>query len=161
MARRTKLTPDMQARIINALEAGNYFDASCEFAGITERTGHNWMKRGREELERRESPRVKEGTEQWETEEIYVQFFQAVSRASSQVEVLTIAEIKRAGSGVSARYDDDGNLIRAEIQGDWRALTWFMEHRYPKKWGKMVKELTGADGGNIKYELVYPDDSAT
>lgn len=132
MARPTKLNPDTQKDIIDALTAGNYFDAACEYAGITATTGYNWMKRGREELKRRGDPRVKDGTKQWEREQPFVEFFEAVSRASARVEVRTIAKIQQAG-------DDD-----------WRALAWFMEHRYPSKWGKQVREHQGADGGAIE-----------
>lgn len=137
MARRTKLTPETQEKIINALQAGNYFGASCEYAGITERTGYNWLARGREELEYRENPRVKEGTERWKTEEIYVQFFHAVSRASASVEVGTIAKIKQQG-------DDD-----------WRALAWFMEHRYPDKWGRKVQKTDIGNAGGKPFEVAH------
>ncbi len=125
MTRLSKLTPDTQNRIVEALTAGNYFDASCEYAGIGESTGHSWMKRGRTELERRESPNVKEGSKQWDKEQRYVEFLEAVTYASAQVEVQIVAQIRVQGGE------------------DWRALTWFMEHRYPQKWGKQVKELTG------------------
>jgi len=144
MSRPTKLTPDTQQNIIDALRAGNYFDAACAFAGISEATGYNWMKRGREETERRENPRVKEGTEQWNTEQRFLEFFEAVNRASAITEVTTIAKIKELG------------------QDDWRALTWFMEHRYPDKWGRKTQrtEIANADDKPFEYKLVYPDDSA-
>ncbi len=45
--RPTKLTPETQDKIVTALRAGNYFDASCQYAGITERTGYNWLEKGR------------------------------------------------------------------------------------------------------------------
>lgn len=131
MARPTKLTPARQKDIEEAILAGNYFGAACEYAGIDERTGYNWMARGRDELARRENPRVKEGTAQWEKEEDFVQFFQTITRASARVEVRVVAKIQQAGDE------------------DWRALAWFMEHRYPTKWGKHVNEHTGKDGKAI------------
>ena len=140
MARPTKLSSARQSDIVQALEAGNYFDASCEYAGITATTGYGWMKRGREELARREKPNVKEGSKQWEKEQLFLEFFKAISRASANVEIGTVAMIQQAGKGVSAKYDKVGNEISPAYQGDWRALTWFMEHRYPKKWGKQYSE---------------------
>ena len=125
MPRPTMLTPDTQTRIVEALSAGNYFDAACAYAGVTDRTGYNWMERGRDELERREGSNVKSGTKQWEKEDPFVQFFHAVTHAGAQVEVQIVAQIRVQGGD------------------DWRALAWFMEHRYPQKWGKQVKELTG------------------
>lgn len=157
MARRTKLTPARQSDIIQALEAGNYFDASCEYAGVTATTGYNWKVRGREEKARRENPRVKEGTEQWEREQSFVEFFEAVSRASANVEIRTIASIQKSGVGIAAKFDNDGKETQPAIPPDWRALTWFMEHRYPTKWGKQYseskQELTGKDGGAIEQRI--------
>lgn len=154
MARPTKLTSDVQKNIIQALEAGNYFDAACEYAGITATTGYNWMSRGRDELERRKNANVKEGTKQWTTEQPFVEFFEAVSRTSAKVEIGVIAQIRTLG------------------KDDWRALAWFMEHRYPTKWGKQYSEgkteLTGKDGGaiatqntNVNIEAKSPHDAGT
>lgn len=97
MPRRTKLTPDTQTRIVEALSAGNYFDASCEYAGIGESTGHSWMKRGHTELDRREKPNVKDGSKQWDKEQPYVEFLEAVTYASAQVEVQIVAQIRVQG----------------------------------------------------------------
>lgn len=143
MARPTKLTQAVHEAIVSALETGNYFDTACEHAGIAESTGYSWLARGRAELERRESPRVKVGTAQWDKEQPFVEFVEAVSRVSAAVEMATIATIQRLG------------------QDDWRALAWFMEHRYPKKWGKQVKEVAGADGKPIQVEFIYPDGNAS
>jgi hypothetical protein len=79
MPRPTKLTPETQARIIQALEAGNYFETACGYAGITSRTGYGWLEKGREE-----------------TSGIYFQFFQAVEKATSQAELKNVAIIQRA-----------------------------------------------------------------
>lgn len=151
MPRPTKLTPEKQDEIVKALLGGSYFDAACEYVGIAASTGYRWMQRGRDELARRENPRVREGTEQWEREDKYVEFCNAVSRASAEVEVRVLSSIRTAGHGSPARFDDKGNEIMSAIQGDWRALTWFMERRYPQKWGKVYsnQEHTGKDGGAI------------
>jgi hypothetical protein len=44
MARPTKLTPDTQAKIVNALTAGNTRSASVAYAGINFDTFCQWMK---------------------------------------------------------------------------------------------------------------------
>lgn len=149
MPRPSKLNPETQQRIVNALEAGNYFDAACEYAGITATTGYRWMARGKAELERRDNPRVQEDTQIWLEEQPYCEFCEAITRASANVEIRTMALIHRAGTGDESKG----------IQGDWRALTWFMEHRYPDKWGRTRVENTGKDGGAIVYKLEYPDDT--
>jgi hypothetical protein len=35
LGRRTKLTPEVQKKIVDALSAGNYFEVACEYAGIS------------------------------------------------------------------------------------------------------------------------------
>ena len=146
--RKTKLNPEVQDRIVQALEAGNYFDASCEFAGVTSRTGYHWLERGQAEIERRDKPNVREGTKQWKTEEIFLQFFHAVTQASANVEIRTIAEIQK------------------QSREDWRAAAWFMEHRYPKKWGKQYSESKNETEltGNLTWEQLFKrgdDDTPT
>lgn len=48
MARPDKLTPEVQARLISAISAGNYYQAACAFAGIHYATFRKWMARGSE-----------------------------------------------------------------------------------------------------------------
>lgn len=47
MARPTKLTEEVQRRICQAISAGNYYEAAAGFAGISWRTLHRWIERGR------------------------------------------------------------------------------------------------------------------
>ena len=47
--RRTKLTPDVHAKIVAALRAGNFITAACSGAGISESSFHRWIERGEEE----------------------------------------------------------------------------------------------------------------
>lgn len=131
----SKLTPDVQSKITSSLAAGNYFDVSCEYAGIAVSTGHNWLARGRKELLRREGKNVKEGSKEWLDEQPFVDFLEAVSRASASVQVKAVALIQRFGEG-----DKDKG-----IEPDWRAMAWFLEHRYPKQWGKQVIETITKD----------------
>lgn len=46
MARPTKLTPEIQRTICAALQAGNYVEAACGLAGISDTTFYRWMERG-------------------------------------------------------------------------------------------------------------------
>lgn len=49
----------------------------------------------------------------------YLGFFEAVKKARSAAEVSALSVIERAASG-----------------GQWQAAAWWMERRYPDKWGK-------------------------
>lgn len=139
MARPTKLTPQVQQNIVDALMAGNYFDAACAYAGITDRAGYYWMERGRKELERREG-NVKEGTKRWLKEEPFVQFLQAVKKADSHAEVKNVALIQKAANET------------------WQAAAWWLERRFPQKWGRKVMEHQGKDGGAIETEVTHKFD---
>ena len=44
--RPTKLTPDLQAKIVEALKAGNYAEVAARHVGIASSTFYDWMKRG-------------------------------------------------------------------------------------------------------------------
>ena len=47
--RPTKLTPEVQARIVEAIEAGNYIEVAAAAAGISKPTFYGWMQRGTDE----------------------------------------------------------------------------------------------------------------
>ncbi len=49
MGRPTKLTPEVQARIVEAIAGGNYLATACAYAGLSYETFRLWMERGRKE----------------------------------------------------------------------------------------------------------------
>lgn len=79
--RASKLTPEVQARIVKALEAGCYFDAACEGAGIGESTGYRWLERGEA------------------GDAGYREFREAVKRAEAVAEAGALAAIRSAYQG--------------------------------------------------------------
>ena len=97
----SKLTDEVQGKIVSALKAGNYFDAACKYAGVTERTGYNWLAKGR---------KAKSG--------VHFQFVQAIENASGSAEVATVA------------------ILRNSMPKSWQAAAWWLERRFPKKWGR-------------------------
>lgn len=83
MARKSKLTPELQATIVETLRLGCPISTAAAAAGITERTLYNWLERG-------------EAT----THGQYFQFFQAVREAR------TIAEVTAMQSWRAGMLDD-------------------------------------------------------
>lgn len=75
--RPTKLTPEVQQRIVDALRDGNYREAAVACAGIDYKTFYNWMRRGQQEKAGR-----------------YFQFFQAVQQAEHEAEREMVAQWK-------------------------------------------------------------------
>lgn len=73
--RPSKLTPEVKARLVQAIEAGNYYEAACGYAGITYTTFRNWMIKGEN---------AKSG--------MYREFFEAITRAETVAEVRMVAQ---------------------------------------------------------------------
>jgi hypothetical protein len=83
MARPTKLTPEVQERLLKALRAGNYLSTAARFAGIHPATLHRWLERG--------DPA---GTRP--TDLPYRQFAEQVERAIAEAEVRDVTLISKA-----------------------------------------------------------------
>ncbi len=81
MARPTKLTPDVQERIVQALTAGNYLQTAATYAGIGITTLHRWMQQGEQ---------ARRG--------MFREFREAVEKAQADAEVRDIALIATAAA---------------------------------------------------------------
>ena len=139
--RPTKLTPEIQETIVNAVKLGNYIETAAALAGIHKSTLYDWMKRGAREAERLDKtpsakPRKKELP--------YLEFSDALTRA------LAYAESR------------DVEMIDKAAIEDWRASAWRLERRNSERWGKKDKVTadlshSGKDGGpietNSKFDL--------
>ena len=79
MSRRTKLNPQRQAMIIEALQLGMTIELASKYAGIEQKTFYNWMNRGRRE-----------------NEGIYFQFLQAIEKAIAKSALVNMAIIQKA-----------------------------------------------------------------
>ena len=79
MARPTKLTPEIQARIVALLRAGNYMETAAAAAGISKQTLYDWLKRG---------ARTKSGQ--------FRGFLDAVEKATAEAEARMVAIIAKA-----------------------------------------------------------------
>ena len=77
---RTKLTPELQDRVVQALRVGNYATVAIQYAGISEHTYYEWLVRGERE-----------------PGSIYGEFFRAVRKAEADAEVEGVAIIEQAG----------------------------------------------------------------
>lgn len=146
MARPTKLTPDVQKRIVQGIQLGATYELAAQAAGISYNSFNNWMNRGKAEIERRQSPRVKEGTEQWQAEQPFVEFLEEVKRAEGLAVIGWLATIQRAA-----------------VSGNWQAAAWKLERRYPEDYGRQVRDVThsGKDGGDIiiRFAWAEPDNA--
>ncbi len=118
MARQSKLTPETQKKIVDAIAEGNYLETASAIGGITYATLNNWMNKGSSALSG-----------------AYFEFFDAVKKAEAEAEALRISRISKAGQA-----------------GNWQADAWYLERRYPERWGKRIQqEVTGKGGGPLEY----------
>lgn len=82
MGRKTKLNEDTQARIVEAIRAGNYLDTAARYAGIDPVTFFRWMERGARE----------------DAEPLYAEFREAVEEAKASAEVRAVLRIQQAAN---------------------------------------------------------------
>ena len=138
----TKLTPEIQDKIVAAIRHGNYIETAAALAGIRKDTFYDWLRKGARAT----------------TDDRYRNFSDAVFEAMAQSEAEAVAAIDTAGMPhdvVKTRtirkplildgrpvLDADGNQLYIEeiieestVETDWRALAWRLERRFPRRWG--------------------------
>ena len=144
MARKTKLTPALQAAIANAVTGGVPFSQACLLVGISDVTGRQWLARGRGEHERPATP-------------AYVLFVAAITHAEAQDEARRVLRINQAGQGGATVYErivKKPDVITTDRHGtvterrgettterryappDWQADAWHLERKTSERWGR-------------------------
>jgi hypothetical protein len=134
--RPTLLDDDRLEAITNALRNGAYIDHAAQAAGISTRTYHGWMERGRTERDR-----INAGLAPDPDEAPFVQLLHSVERAQSEAAVDLLGEI--------------ANHAR---NGTWQAAAWILERKFPRQWGRFDRsEVTGAEGGPVRLDVSTED----
>ncbi len=113
----TRLTRELIDKAVQFLRAGNYKNTVAKLLGIPERTWYSWEERGRKIEQGEERPRG-----------LYLDFYNEVKGAEAHAEGSAVIGVLKAGES-----------------GNWQALAWFLERKYPKKWGRRQVPLE-ADG---------------
>jgi len=80
VGRTTILTETIQARMVQAIEGGNYAPTAAEYAGIGVSTHYDWLKKG----ESGESP--------------YAEYLEAIKKAEAVAEVRNVTLIQNAAA---------------------------------------------------------------
>jgi hypothetical protein len=79
MSRPTKLTPDIQKKIVSVIRLGHYIETAAAYAGVSKQTLYNWMRQG-----------AREDTG------IYRDFHDQVTMALAEAEIRDLAYIEKA-----------------------------------------------------------------
>jgi len=125
--RKTKPTllekyPKRVANLLKAIESGLPYETACKLSNIISANFYNWKKWGEEARKRGE-------------ENIYSKFLEKCEKAEAKAEARALVEIQKAGS-----------------RGNWQAWAWFLERRYPDRYGKQVKTI-GDDKLDIEFDF--------
>lgn len=110
--RPTSLTPDVQAAIVEAIEAGNYRSTAAAAAGVHRNRMAEWEKRGEA------------------GEEPYASFACALQTAEAKAEMSLVAELRHAEPGIPT-------VRGADL---WQAKAWLLERRFASRWCARVKQ---------------------
>ena len=116
LANNTKLTPDLQERLVALLGRGATRRAACAACGIHESTLRLWCRRA-EGAEPEKPPTVE-----------LIALIAAIREAEA------LAEIEACDI-----------VLGAAREGDWRAASWWLERSRGDDWGNRVKQEIKAD----------------
>ncbi|WP_330335689.1 hypothetical protein OHS33_38575 (plasmid) [Streptomyces sp. NBC_00536] len=155
------LTPDVEARLIDASRAGLAVDLAAVNAGVSRATFLRWMAYGRTEAVDRSA-----GKDPDPELDVFVEFFEKVERARAAAALSAALDIRRASRGgivtTHRTFDPHSGKVLEETittPPDWRAAAWYLERQHRKQYGKedhLEVELTGAAGGPVAVEHTGP-----
>ena len=132
--RKTKLTKECQAKIVECLELGMKIEDVCIVAGIHVDSFYHWRKRGENQ----------DG-------KIYSEFADAVKKAepaSKKAKIQLIIDAARGGQEikeqkiVSRKVGEDKvevleqTVTIRQAAPQWQAGAWYLERRYPNEFGR-------------------------
>lgn len=116
--RPTKLTPETEERICQAIRAGNTRLDAALYAGINGRTFERWLAKGR----------TRKG--------IYRRFCRAIKKAAADAAVHNVTVIRKATQGgqvlkrkTITRKDGTVEVEEVYSEAQWTAAAWWLERR--------------------------------
>jgi hypothetical protein len=119
MARPSKYTAEIAAKILAALRAGSTDRGATAYAGIDETTFYRWQNRN-------------------------ASFASASTRARADAEMSAVVAIRQAMTGgqllsrITTIAKDGSRTVRETFSApDPQAAEWWLERRHPKEWGRI------------------------
>jgi len=129
MGRKTKLNEKITKELVSLLKSGCFVEQCVRTVGITKTIYYRWLKRGEAEITRFEDEfEDNEKAKIIRSELKYVAFVDAIREAEESAETAAVINIK------------------ANFLEDWKASAWFLERRYPQRWGRKIVGFSSDDG---------------
>lgn len=136
MARPTKLSPEIQKKILDLVAEGNYLATAALAAGVDPRTYRRWRQHG------------KAGKKP------YAEFFQQAAIAEARGEAAMVALLKFSALGHRKVRDPKTNEVTVEkFEGDPKPIQWLMQRRLGTRWGARVQLEVDNALGDMMREL--------
>lgn len=123
MARPSKLTPELQQKIVALVRTGNFLETACAASGIDARTLRNWVERGK----KNDKGNAK-----------YADFVSALNVADAEAEIMFVAILHQAATGFTTKVVDGKSTV-VPVSGDWKAKAFWAERRLAKRWGQKIR----------------------
>lgn len=119
---RTKCTPEMSQMVADLILKGLSIQDAADAVGVTRMALWNWKDRGRREIERlAEASERGEKLEFLPGEDVFVYFYELVSRAVPMRKLRLLGKI-----------EDDG-------KGQWQSSSWLLERLHPEDYARKTK----------------------
>ena len=122
MGRKSKLTPAVTQELYSAIAGGNTHETACALAGIAPSTFYEWLSKGE---------KAKSGK--------FLEFAEQIRKGEALAEAKRIDIIRKAGEGKG----------QFQEKPDWKAAAWYLERRYPEKWGRRIISADVSHSGEI------------
>lgn len=122
MGRPTDCTPEVTARVVDAITDGLSNEDAAMVSGISRTAFYEWIQRGEA------------------GEEPFAYFADAITRAKTDRKHLHLRNIRT----IAVAAEREGDRLRAS--------TWYLEHVHRDEFGTQRHEVTGKDGGPIEVD---------
>lgn len=130
------LSDELIDELCSHIRAGAYRSVACQKLHLNYETLKSWLKKGKKGIEP------------------YDQLYQKILQSESEAEIRRLGIIQDAAGEYTQKstkttVDSNGRTIKSEEtksthRGDWRAATWFLERRFPDRWGQPKVDLLEA-----------------
>jgi hypothetical protein len=129
MPAKSKLTPEIHAKIISFVRGGAYIETAAIAAGIGKRTLYDWLVKARDP----------------EAPEEYRAFADDLERAQGEDEIRSVLQIEQLANAASAKRTAPCPRCRTPVTVSvpslvqLHAVTWKLERKYPERYGNTLR----------------------